>query len=138
MSKNNLVLVSSKKRVSDSSESFNHNLCDKKIKTTALPDVLNDQIIEKFKEVGIGLNNWEYGLETVHQFNENQLVECLSLKGIYSRSEQFPAYDPKDIVKMQAYIGWELSYKLRELIKKYPAEFRAYCVSKKATKNNKI
>ena len=54
-------------------------------------------------------------------------MDCLSLNGIYSRSDTFPDHNPKeDIVKQQARIGWKLSYRLRELIKNYPADFRAY------------
>jgi hypothetical protein len=121
------VLASSKKRGSDFSESFALKSYDKKLKSDVSHPSINNDIVEQFKEIGPGLNKWEYELEAVHNFNEDQLVDCLSLKGIYSTSDTFPDHSPKeDIVKQQARIGWELSYRLRTLIKNYPNEFRAY------------
>ena len=128
--KQNLVLASSKKskkRGSDFSESFALKPFNKKLKSAFSHTSINNDIIEQFKEISHGLNEWEYGLETVHKFNEDQLVDCLSLIGIYSRSDTFPDHNPKeDIVKQQGRIGWKWNYRLRTLIKSHPNEFRAY------------
>lgn len=63
-------------------------------------------------------------------------MDCLSLKGIYSRSDTFPDHNPnEDIVKQQARIGWKLSDRLKKLIKNYPTDFRAYRNAKTCLSN---
>lgn len=84
-------------------------------KTTKSEHEIDERVME-IADNSDSMTKWEEELESKCHFNEDQLVDCLSMVGkYYHRHQTFPftADNDDDIVISQARIGWGYWKKLK-------------------------